>query len=61
MVALGRCRQEGHNFEASLDYRVRPCLKKKNRKKSKKQTTNPLSNKLGSYFKWTKEGSASGI
>jgi hypothetical protein len=27
--ALGRLRQEGHEFKASLDYLVRPCLKQK--------------------------------
>jgi hypothetical protein len=27
--ALGKLRLEGHEFETSLGYRVKPCLKKK--------------------------------
>jgi hypothetical protein len=31
-LALGRLRQEDQEFEVSLDFIVRPCLKKKKRK-----------------------------
>jgi hypothetical protein len=30
---LGKLRQEEHKFKASLDHIVRPCVKKKERKK----------------------------
>jgi hypothetical protein len=33
--ALGRLKQEDLEFEANLDYRVRPCLKKKKKSKTK--------------------------
>lgn len=34
-TAFGRLRQKGHEFEASLDYRLRLCLQKKQSKGEK--------------------------
>jgi hypothetical protein len=33
--ALGRLRQEDHQFEVSMGYVTRPCLKNKNKNKKK--------------------------
>jgi hypothetical protein len=33
--ALGRLRQDDHEFETTLDYVARPCLKKKKKKMKK--------------------------
>jgi hypothetical protein len=35
--ALRRLRQEDHKFEASLNNRVKPCLKKKKKKKTERK------------------------
>jgi hypothetical protein len=32
ITALGKLKQEDHEFDASLGYIVRPCLKNKNKK-----------------------------
>jgi hypothetical protein len=56
IIALGRLREEGNKFEASLGCIVRPCLKKrvKNQKKKKRKRNRPLCTYigLGAYLKW---------
>jgi hypothetical protein len=49
--ALGKLRQEDCEFQASLDYTVRSCLKKKKKKKKKKPTnkTNKIILFLGNH------------
>jgi fumarate reductase subunit C len=37
ILALGKLREEDRKFEASLDYKARPCLRKKRNEKKKKK------------------------
>jgi hypothetical protein len=41
ILALGKLRQENHEFEASLGYTVRVCLKKILRLKRERDTSTP--------------------
>jgi hypothetical protein len=40
--ALGRLRQEDHQFEVSMGYVTRPCLKNKNNKKPNRISSNGI-------------------
>jgi hypothetical protein len=43
---LGRLRQEDHEFKVNLGYMVRPCLKKRKKRKEKKEQVVPRSYEL---------------
>jgi hypothetical protein len=56
--ALKKQRQKDHDFEACVDYLVRPCLKKTKNQLTKQKTENPLEisllgGSLGSCFEPT--------